>query len=171
MEISISLQLPVPAARPGMPASSPVDPEETVRTEEAERERSCRCEHRRPRHGRRHVQRAARHLLRDIRHDIRSEIKELHAGGDREKIEAVKGAYHDFRDEVRNVLKGAGRGRHFDREAVVQGLGAAMAAFTAALRELNGTTEEPPADTPPSPEKNPTPDVAMPPGALLDIGA
>ena len=136
--------------------------------------------HEAQRSGRRHVQRDLKHLVRDIRHQVKDEIKDLRASGaagSDEKIEAVRAAYHDFRDQVQAVFHDAGRGRSFDASTVPDGLGQAMAAFTEALRALNGTTSDPADpvvdDTDPTvdPAKLPAPELAMPAGSLLDLTA
>lgn len=130
--------------------------------------------------GRSHIQRDLKHLVRDVRHQVRQELHELRASGaDSEgKIEAVRAAFHEFRDQVQAAFRGAGRGGAFDASAVPAGLGAAMAAFTAALRELNGTpAEDPeagagdPAPVAPDPDKLPDAVLDLPNGSLLDVVA
>lgn len=149
---------PAPRTRPEAPAETP--------------------EARRP--GRRHIQRDLKHLVRDVRHQVRQELHELRASGaDSEgKIEAVRTAFHEFRDQVQAVFHDAGRGGAFEASAVPAGLGAAMAAFTAALRELNGTPAgEPdapagdPAPVAPEPGKLPDAVLDLPNGSLLDVVA
>lgn len=131
-------------------------------------------ETRRP--GRAHVQRDLKHLVRDIRHQVRDELQDLRAQGEDDggKGEAVRSAFHEFRDQVQSVFHDAGKGGGFDASAVPDGLAAAMAAFTAALRELNGTPAEDPAGADPVtlPDgKLPDPALDLPAGALLDVTA
>lgn len=140
------------------------------------------AEARRP--GRAHIQRDLKHLVRDIRHQVRDELQDLRAQGEDDggKSEAVRSAFHDFRDQVQAVFHDAGRGGAFDAAAVPDGLAAAMAAFTAALRELNGTPAEEavapvedPAEDPavaaPTPDKLPEAALDLPSGSLLDVTA
>ncbi len=128
--------------------------------------------------GRSHIQRDLKHLVRDVRHEVKAEIKELRAGGegDAAKIDAVRTAYAEFRDEVQSTFKDAGQGGAFDAAAVPEGLRQAMISFTDKLRALNGPVESPlptlPVD---GPVKDPTdtslPAVDIPPGTLLDVSA
>lgn len=156
MQISATSQLPAPVK-----AAPATGEREIARTDDAHEAR---------RSGRRHVQRDLKHLVRDIRHQVKDEIKDLRASGlegSDEKIGAVRAAYHDFRDQVQAVFHDAGQGRAFDTAAVPDGLGQAMAAFTAALRALNGTADD--ADPVVDPAKLPAPEVALPTGSLLNM--
>lgn len=89
----------------------------------------------------------------------------------------MRAAYHDFRDQVQAVFHDAGQGRSFDASTVSGGLGQAMAAFTEALRALNGTTGGPADpvvdDTAPAadPAKLPSLELALPAGSLLALTA
>lgn len=170
MDLSINIRMSRALPRNVAP-TAPVATEPPVKQDDTEEAAAVRPSERDANHelsrGRRHVQRAARHLLRDIRHDMRGELKELREAGDTEKIKAVKDAYRDFRSEVKDVIKSAGRGHDFDRSAIAGGLGAAMVSFTEALRELNGTADE----AAPAADKAPAPTVDLPTGALLDVGA
>ena len=178
MDLSINIQMSRALPRNVAP-TAPVATEPPVKQDDTEGAAAVRPSERDANHelsrGRRHVQRAARHLLRDIRHDMRGELKELREAGDTEKIKAVKDAYRDFRSEVKDVIKSAGRGHDFDRSAIAGGLGAAMVSFTEALRELNGTADEvvlePIVEPGPAADKAPAPTVDLPTGALLDVGA
>ncbi len=133
--------------------------------------------------GRSHIQRDLKHLVRDVRHEVKAEIKELRAGGEGQtaniesaKIDAVRTAYAEFRDEVQGAFKDAGQGGAFDAAAVPEGLRQAMISFTDKLRALNGPDESPlptlPVD---GPVKDPTdttlPALGLPPGTLLDTTA
>lgn len=179
INIRFSYAFPQPyAEKPAPAAEAPAKPADTEETAPAEGKRGCACQEERVRshdgqgrrHGRRHVQRAARHLLRDIRHDMRGELKELRETGDTEKVKAVKSAYRDFRSGVKDVFKS------HDRGAFAEGLSTAMAAFTEALREINGAGDE--VETQPAPvvdpvvkdEKTPATVDEMPVGTLLDVG-
>ncbi len=114
--------------------------------------------------GRSHIQRDLKHLVRDIRHQVKDEVRELRtAGGSEEQIEAVREAFHDFRDQVQAAFGDAGRGGAFDATAVPEGLRRAMADFTAVLRELNGSAA--------GPGKLPVPELDLPAGSLVDVTA
>ncbi|MFO7608871.1 MAG: hypothetical protein R6X35_06700 [Candidatus Krumholzibacteriia bacterium] len=126
--------------------------------------------------GRSHLQRDLKHLVRDVRHQVKAELQELRASGEDDgKSTAVRAAFHEFRDQVQAVFHTAGKGGDFDAATVPAGLGEAMAAFTAALRELNGTPAEDPAVAAPTPEQAPgkLPDAMLdlPSGSLLDVVA
>ena len=161
MDMSISTTQPVqlPESLPKSPTTPVAAPTVAVVEDEV----------RGSRHGRRFVQQGAHHLLRDIRHQMKAEVAELRESGDLEKVDAVKSAYQDFRDGIKSAVEAAGRGHDFDRGAVAEGIGTAMASFTAALRELNGPVEEAAVIPEPGGTRLPELDEALPAGALLDL--
>ena len=183
MEITTSMPLPVqlPNSQPKV-GSRPTAAPTTALVEDEDRgsKHARRLASGGTQPGRRFVQQGAHHLLRDIRHQMKDEIAELRETDDQEKIDAVKSAYQDFRTEVKTVVESAGRGNGFDRGLVAEGLGNAMAAFTTALRELNGTAEDTaviPEPVIPDPggtklpvvPEAPTVAEGLPTGALLDM--
>lgn len=137
-----------------------------------------RAEGERP--GRAHLQQGLKHLLRDVRHDIKDELKDLEEAGnlDPEYAAAVQDLVHDFSKDLKDVFHQA-RGRQaYDRDAVVAGIGQAMADLTTGLAALREQRAEPapapvvkdPVDL--LPEEDPGAEVDAPePGLLLDARA
>lgn len=101
----------------------------------------------------RHVQRTLKHLVRDVRSDIKNELAELAAAGNLvpQYAEAVKSLVHDFRDDLQDIYRSAGRTRELDPAALREGIGQAMAALTeglAALREAREDVATVPVESP-----------------------
>ncbi|MGD9548275.1 MAG: hypothetical protein AB7V45_12115 [Candidatus Krumholzibacteriia bacterium] len=134
--------------------------------------------------GRAHLQQGLKHLLRDVRHDIKDELRDLEEAGnlDPEYAAAVQDLVHDFSKDLKDVFHQARGGQAYDRDAVVAGIGQAMADLTAGLAALREQGTEPVIDPAPAPEvKDPVdllpeedPGVAIDapePGLLLDARA
>ncbi len=130
--------------------------------------------------GRSHLQQGLKHLLRDVRHDIKDELKELAEAGDLdpEYAAAVKDLVHDFSKDLKDVFHQARGHQGYDRDAVVAGIGQAMADLTVGLAALREQRAEPapepvvkdPVDL--LPEEDPGVAIDAPePGLLLDARA
>ena len=101
--------------------------------------RGDRSDRGRPR--RHHVQQSLHHLERAVRHAVKDKLHESDAAGPK-SVAAYRDLLHDFRDGLREAFHAAGKGREFDHESLLAGVGDAMAGLHTGLQALHDLVEE-----------------------------
>lgn len=96
--------------------------------------------------GRRHVQQELHHLIRDVRHAIRDTLDDVDLDDGTE--DAIDDLQRNFRDALHQAVRDAGDGRRLDRQALLDGVLAAVGDLTSGLQEISEALAPPPVTEP-----------------------